>query len=75
MILVVLAIWEAQELQEVVDELWLTLAKGKNFCYIAAHEFVHCMDSLPVFYEFIGCNTVSAFRGHGKKTAWAISKR
>uniref|UniRef100_UPI00358E27B6 uncharacterized protein n=1 Tax=Myxine glutinosa TaxID=7769 RepID=UPI00358E27B6 len=35
---VVLAVWMAQELNEVVDELWLALGTGKNFRYIAAHE-------------------------------------
>ena len=57
------AIWEAKELQDVVDKLWLALAKGKNFSYIAANELVACLgpETLPVFYEFIGCNTLSAF--------------
>ena len=76
---VVLAVWVAQELHEVVDELWLALGKGKNFRYIAAqeHERVACLGpekskSLPVFHAFTGCNKVSASTGHGKKMAWAV---
>ena len=74
---VVLAVWVAQELHEVVDELWLAFGTGKNFRYIAAHELVACLGpekskSLPVFHAITGCDTVSAFAGHGKKTAWAV---
>ena len=68
---VVLAIWVAQKLHKVVDELWLALGKGKNFRYIAAHKLAPCLApeksrSLPVFHAFTGCNMVSAFIGHGK---------
>ena len=56
----VLTVWVAQELHEIYNELWLVaLGKGKNFCYIAAHEFVACLGpekkkSLPVFHAFTG---------------------
>ena len=30
--------------------------------------------ALPVFHAFTGCDTVSAFAGRGKKTAWATWK-
>ncbi len=30
--------------------------------------------TLPVFYAFTGCDTVSAFAGRGKKTAWETWK-
>ena len=69
----VVAIWVAQELHEVVDEIWPTLGKGKNFCYMAAaHELVACLKPeksklLPVFHAFTGYNTVSDFTEHGKK--------
>ena len=74
---VVLAVWVAQELHEVVDKLWLAFGTGKNFRYIAAHELVACLGpekskSLPVFHAITGCDAVSAFAGRGKKTAWAV---
>ena len=44
---------------------------------IAAHELLACLGpekskSLPVFHAITGCDTVSAFAGRGKKTAWAV---
>ena len=71
---VVLTVWVGQELHDVVDELWRT---GKNFHYIAAHELVACLGpekskSLPVFHAITGCDTISAYAGRGKKTAWAV---
>ena len=43
--------------------------------YVPIHEVVTNMDAricvnLPMFYAFTGCDTVSAFYGRGKKTAW-----
>uniref|UniRef100_UPI00358F05C7 uncharacterized protein n=1 Tax=Myxine glutinosa TaxID=7769 RepID=UPI00358F05C7 len=74
---VVLAVWMAQELNEVVDELWLALGTGKNFRYIAAHELSATLGpdkakALPIFHAITGCDTVSSFAGRGKKTAWAV---
>jgi len=31
-------------------------------------------NALPFFHAFTGCDTVSCFTGHGKKTAWATWK-
>ena len=28
--------------------------------------------ALPVFHALTGCDTVSSFAGHGKKTAWTV---
>ena len=57
------------------DELWLAFGTGSNFRYIPIHEVVGDMDPricavLPVFHALTGCDTVSAFGGRGKKTAW-----
>jgi len=46
-----------------------------HFQYTPIHEVVRGLDPvvckiLPVFHTFTGCDTVSAFRGRGKKTAW-----
>ena len=57
------------------DELWLAFGTGCDFRYIPIHEVVANMDpricaTLPMFHVFTGCDTVSAFCGRGKKTAW-----
>jgi len=57
------------------DELWLAFGSKAHFSYIPIHEVVHEMDplvckTLPIFHAFTGCDTVSAFGGRGKKTAW-----
>ncbi|KAL8599495.1 hypothetical protein ACOMHN_065946 [Nucella lapillus] len=56
---VVLAVSLAQELQP-EDKLWLAFGTGQSFRYLAAHEIA------------AGCDTVSSFARHGKKTAWAV---
>lgn len=57
------------------EELWLAFGTSSSFRYIPIHEVVHEMDprtcmALPVFHSFTGCDTVSAFAGRGKKSAW-----
>ena len=57
------------------DELWLAFGTRSNFRYIPVHDVVAGMDpricaTLPVFHALTGCDTVSAFSGRGKKTAW-----
>ena len=74
---VVLAVWVVQECHGLIDELWLAFGTGKKFRYIAAHELYASLGpekskSLPVFHAITGCDTVSAFAGRGKKTAWAV---
>ena len=61
------------------DELWVAFGVGSSFRYIAVHEMVTTMNpiqclTLPVFHALTGCDTVSAFAGRGKKTAWATWK-
>ena len=57
------------------SELWIAFGAAKNLRYIAVHELVEILDTdrskaLPFFHAFTGCDTVSSFAGHGKKTAW-----
>ena len=57
------------------DEPWLAFGTQSNFRYIPVHDVVAGMDpricaTLPVFHALTGCDTVSAFSGRGKKTAW-----
>lgn len=46
------------------------------FRYIPAHEIAHNLGpsksmALPAFHALTGCDTVSAFYGKGKKSAWS----
>ena len=70
---VVLAITCFEQLQ--LEELWIAFGTGKDFRYLAIHEIVKGIGNdrslvLGVFHAFTGCDTVSAFVGKGKKTAW-----
>ena len=70
---VVLTISMAQGL-EPGDEVWLAFGTGKGFRYLAAHELAVSLGpekalALPMFHALTGCDTVSSFAGHGKKTA------
>ena len=72
---VVLAVMVAETLLA-NDEIWIAFGAGKNFRYLAAHQIAARLGSdksraLPMFHALTGCDTVSAFVGHGKKTAWA----
>ena len=73
---VVLAVAAAQGLK-VGGELWLAFGTGKSFRYLSAHEISATLGpemarALPVFHALTGCDTVSSFARHGKKTAWAV---
>ena len=75
---VVLAVMVAQKLSSQY-EIWLAFGTGKNLRYLAAHEMASCLGperslALPMFHAMTGCDTVSSFVGHGKKTAWTIWK-
>jgi hypothetical protein len=54
--------------------LWTTFGKGKDLRWIPIHDIVRSLGprskALPFFHAFRGCDTVSAFVGKGKKTAW-----
>ena len=75
---VVLVVMVAQKLSSQY-EIWLAFGTGKNFRYLAAHKMASCLGperslALPMFHAMTGCDTVSSFVGHGKKTAWTICK-
>ena len=58
-------------------QIWLAFGTVKNFQYLAAHKIAAYLGlekslALPMFHALTGCDTVSAFVGHGKKTAWAV---
>ena len=57
------------------ETLWVAFGVGSNFRYLAVHEIVNVLgiercSILPGFHALTGCDTVSAFFGRGKKTAW-----
>ena len=57
-------------------EVWLAFGTGKNFRYLSAHQIAVFLGpgkslALPIFHALTGCDTVSGFIGHGKKTAWS----
>lgn len=67
----------------VVFWLWLQHrfpSQKKNFGWhlaVADHEMSTRLGpenalALPVFHALTGCNSVSSFVGHGRKTAWAV---
>ena len=71
---VVLAISCCQRLAQ-LEELWVAFGTGRNLRYLASHELSKALGqdrslALPFFHAFSGCDTVSSFVGHGKKSAW-----
>ena len=59
-----------------LTELWIGFAGGKNYRDIPVHDISRNLGpqkslALPLFHAFTGCDTTSAFLGHGKKSAWA----
>ncbi len=72
---VVLAVMVSHPTLPASSEVWLAFGAGKSFRYLAAHRMSSLLGpeksmALPMFHAHTGCNTVSAFVGHGKKTAW-----
>jgi hypothetical protein len=59
------------------NEMWVSFGTGKSFRFLAAHEIAQALGpekahALPMFHALTGCDTVSCFAGHGKRTAWAV---
>ena len=72
---VVLAISKFHQISP--DELWMAFDTKSNFCDLPIHDIISGMDrkictTLPVFHALTRCDTVSAFGGRGKKTAWKV---
>ncbi len=73
---VVLAVALARTLEEEA-EVWVSFGTGKAYRFLAAHEMARALgpekaQALPMFHALTGCDTVSCFAGHGKRTAWAV---
>ena len=57
------------------DEVWLAFGTERVSDTLAAHQIAACLGpeksrAPPMFHALTGCDTSSAFVGHGKKTAW-----
>ena len=58
-----------------LKKLWVWFGTGNTTRYIPVHDLAtslgpqRCL-ALPFFHAFTGCDTVSAFAGRGKKSAW-----
>ena len=58
-----------------ISSLWIAFGVGKNFRYFPVHEIAVQLGpykscALLFFHAFTGCDQVSSFCNHGKKTAW-----
>ena len=58
-----------------IQELWVDFGVGKHTRCIPAHKIAQDLgpdtcEALPFFHSITGCDTVSAFAGRGKKTAF-----
>ena len=75
---VILALYVYQHLHE-MEEIWIAFGRDKHFRMIPIHAISTslgrniCM-ALPMFHSLTGCDTVSAFFGHGKQSAWEALK-
>ena len=57
-----------------VENRWIAFGRGKSFRWVPIHEISLSLGprarALTFFHSFTGCDTVSAFRGKGRKSAW-----
>jgi len=74
---VVIAIFVMKSLNEPgrLEKRWIAFGRGGNLRLIPLHTVVNTIgpekaSGLPFFHAFTGCDTVSAFHGKGKKSAW-----
>ena len=56
--------------------MWIGFGKTKDFRWLPIHDITAELEmpvsALPFFHAFTGCDTTSAFRGKGKKSAWQV---
>jgi hypothetical protein len=62
------------------DQLWIAFGAGQHLRYISIHDMASALGpqrslAMPFFHAITGCDTVSAFVGHGKKTCWEVWRR
>ena len=69
---VILALYVYQHLHQ-MEELWIAFGRDKHFRTIPIHSISTSLGrnickALPMFHSLTGCDTVSAFFGHGKQS-------
>lgn len=57
--------------------MWVSFGTGNPFRFLAAHEKARALgpekaQALPMFHALMGCDMVSYFDAHGRRTAWAV---
>ena len=60
-----------------ICEIWVAFGHGSKVRYIPCHEIAVSLGpdasrGLLFLHAFSGCDTVSSFRGIGKRTAWNV---
>ena len=70
----VVVIAVAKLLEIGLEELCVAFGTGKTYNYMVVHQIVSSIgtmksQALAVFHAFTGCDTVSFFSNHGKKSA------
>ena len=60
-------------------DIWVAFGMGKNFRFYSINDICSSLGeaksrALPVFHALTGCDTVSAFKGKGKKSTWQAWK-
>ena len=57
-----------------LEKLWLEYGQGANVRWIPFQDIAKSIgnktNGIALFHSFTGCDTVSEFRGKGKKAAW-----
>ena len=74
---VVIAVHVITHMKNKIEELWIAFGSGRSFHYIPVHTTANNLDpskslALPAFHALTGCDTVSAFFGKGKKSAFSV---
>ena len=74
MTILVGAFFKLAMIQPQVD-IWVAFGMGKIFRFYSINAICASLGkaksrALPVFHALTGCDTVSAFRGKGKKSTW-----
>lgn len=63
--------------QQLTNEIWFQSGTAKQRKYVAVHDITlspQLRKAIPAFHALTGCDTVSQFSGHGKKSAWKVFK-
>ncbi len=62
---------------ETTDQVWVSSGTSKQSCFVPVHTVKqsltpHILASVLPFHCITGCDTVSRFYNHGKKSAWKV---